>query len=205
MQCGVGAAGMACIKLLMAAGVKNVIGFNQYGAIFEGREGLTEQEQWLSRNSNAEKFSGTLQEALRGADMFLGLSVGGVLTTADVKRMGKDPIIFALANPIPEIYPEQAYPHARIVATGSSKYANQINNALVFPGIFRGALAARVPRITEEMKMAAARALASVVSKDELHEDYIIPGAFNERVAECVADSVVETAVAQGLARKSIS
>lgn len=199
---GVGAAGLACIKLLMAAGVGNVIGFNVTGAVHRERTDLTEQEKWLADNSNEACFKGSIKEALVGADMFLGLAAGGLLKGTDLKVMAKDAIVFALANPVPEVLPEEAAPYVRVMATGGSNYANQINNVLVFPGVFRGALKARVPNITEEMKMAAARALASVVTDEELDDDYIIPGAFHPKVARAVAQAVVDVAVKTGVARR---
>lgn len=198
---GVGAAGMASIKLLMDAGVKDVIGFNQVGPVHAGRTDLTPQERWLAENSNQSGFKGSLKEALAGADMFLGLSVGGLLKGQDLKVMKKDAIVFALANPVPEVLPEEAASFVKVMATGGSNYPNQINNALVFPGVFRGALRARVREVTEAMKMAAARALAGVVGDDELHEDYIIPSIFDARVAKAVSTAVIEEALASGLAR----
>ncbi len=203
VACGVGAAGLACVKLLIALGVKNVVGYNANGAVYKGKEGLTEQEQWLAENSNPKQFKGSMKDALKGADMFLGLSVGGVLKGEDLKVMARDAIVFALANPTPEVMPEDAAPFVRVMATGGSNYPNQINNALVFPGIFRGALDARVPNITEEMKIEAARALAAVVSKTELHEDYIIPSVFDPRVAKAVAGAVVKVAQANGARERS--
>jgi len=199
---GVGAAGLACVKLLMAAGVKDVIGFNKDGAVHRERTDLTEQEAWLAQNSNHAGFKGTLKEALVGADMFLGLAASRLLKGKDLKVMNKDAIVFALANPVPEVLPEEAEPYVRVIGTGGSNYPNQINNALVFPGIFRGALRARVPQITEEMKMAAAQALASVVSDDELSEDLVIPSVLNPRVAKAIAQAVVRVAVEKGLARR---
>jgi malate dehydrogenase (oxaloacetate-decarboxylating) len=199
---GVGAAGLACVKLLMAAGVQDVVGFNKDGAVYRGRTDLTEQEAWLAENSNQRGFKGTLKEALVGADMFLGLAASRLLKGKDLKVMNKDAIVFALANPIPEVLPEEAEPYVRVIGTGGSNYPNQINNALVFPGIFRGALRARVPQITEDMKMAAAHALASVVSDDELSEDLVIPSVLNPRVAKAIAQAVVKVAVEKGLARR---
>lgn len=198
---GVGAAGLACIKLLMAAGVRQVVGFNSSGAVHADRDDLNVQERWLAENTNQDKFSGTMKEALAGADMFLGLSVGGILDGKDIKAMNDDAIVFALANPVPEVLPEQAAPYARVIATGGSNYPNQINNALVFPGIFRGALTARVPQITEEMKMAAAFALANVIPEEEILEDYVIPTVFDERVSQAITDAVVKTARESGFAR----
>lgn len=199
---GVGAAGLACVKLLMAAGIKNVIGFNIDGAVHRKRTNLTEQERWLAENSNESCFDGTLKEALVGADMFLGLAASRLLKGKDLKVMNKDAIVFALANPVPEVLPEEAEPYVRVIGTGGSNYPNQINNALVFPGIFRGALRARVPQITEDMKMAAAQALASVVTDDELSEDCVIPSVLNPKVARAIAQAVVKVAVEKGLARR---
>jgi malate dehydrogenase (oxaloacetate-decarboxylating) len=199
---GVGAAGMACCKLLLAAGVRNLIGYNIDGAVYNGRQGLTTQENWLALNSNPKGFKGSLKEALKGADMFLGLSVAGVIKAEDLKVMRKDPIVFALANPEPEVSPLEAKPYVRVMATGGSDYPNQINNVLVFPGIFRGAIDARVPNITEEMKMEAARALAAVISPAERDADYIIPSVFDPRAHKAVADAVRRVAERTGIARR---
>jgi len=199
---GVGAAGLACCKLLLAAGVRNLIGYNIDGAVYNGRSGLTEQEQWLAENSNPKSFKGSMKDALKGADMFLGLSVAGVIKAEDLKAMRKDPIVFALANPEPEVSPLEAKPYVRVMATGGSDYPNQINNVLVFPGIFRGAIDSRVPNITEEMKMEAARALAAVISPSERDEDYIIPSVFDPRAHKAVADAVRRVAERTGLARR---
>ncbi len=202
---GVGAAGLACAKLLMAAGVRHYVGFNVGGAIHKGRTDLTPQERWLAENSNHDNFAGTIQEALKNADMFLGLAGAGIIRAEDLSVMRRDPIVFALANPLPEVMPLEAKRFARVVATGGSDYPNQINNALVFPGFFKGLLEARVQRVTDEMKLAAARALAAVVSKDELDEDHVIPSIFDVRVAKAVAGAVVEEAHRSGLARRSMS
>lgn len=199
---GVGAAGMACCKLLLAAGVRNLIGYNIGGAIHKGRSGLTAQEQWLAEHSNPKQFTGSMQEALKGADMFLGLSVAGVIKAEDLAVMRRDPIVFALANPDPEVSPLEAKPYVRVMATGGSDYPNQINNALVFPGIFAGAIEARVPNITDEMKMEAARALAAVITADEREEDYIIPSVFDPRAHKAVAEAVIRVAQRTGQARR---
>ena len=199
---GVGAAGMACCKLLLAAGVRNLIGYNINGPIYNGREGLTEQEKWLSENSNPKGFTGSMQEALKGADMFLGLSVAGVIKAEDLAGMRRDPIVFALANPDPEVSPLEAKPYVRVMATGGSDYPNQINNALVFPGIFAGAIEARVPNITDEMKMEAAKALAAVITAAEREEDYIIPSVFDPRAHKAVAQAVIRVAQRTGVARR---
>lgn len=199
---GVGAAGMACCRLLIAAGVKHLVGFNREGAIYRGREGMNDEEKWLAVNSNPKNVTCTMRQALKGADMFLGLSVKGVIDAQDLKVMRRDPIVFALANPEAEVDPDEAAKYARIVATGSSQYPNQINNALVFPGIFRGALDCRVPDITEEMKMAAARALAAVIPPQNLRDDSIIPSIFDEKVHLAVAAAVAAEAHKTGSARR---
>jgi malate dehydrogenase (oxaloacetate-decarboxylating) len=200
---GVGAAGMACCKMLLALGVKDLIGFNKDGAVHKGRTDLTPQEQWLAEHSNKKGFAGTIQEALKGADMFLGLSVANIIKASDLKVMARDPIVFALANPNPEVDPRKASKIARVMATGRSDYPNAINNVLVFPGIFRGALDCRVREITEEMKVEAARALAAVVTDDELCAEHIIPSVFDERVVPAIAKAVVQVAAKRGLARRS--
>jgi len=199
---GTGAAGLACIKLLNAAGITNIIAYNRKGAVHAGSTELSEPEQWLVQNTNQSGFKGTLKKALAGADMFLGLAASNLLKGKDLKVMNKDAIVFALANPIPEVLPEDAAPYVRVIGTGGSNYPNQINNALVFPGMFRGALRARVPQITEDMKMAAAVALAAVVTDDELHEDLVIPSVLDPRVAKAIAQAVVKVAVDKGLARR---
>lgn len=199
--CGVGAAGMACASMLIAAGVKNLIGFNVSGPVYKGRQGLTEKEEWLAENSNRRLFKGSLQEALKGADMFLGLSVAGAIKPEWLSGMKKNAIVFALANPIPEVLPEEAekFENVAIIATGGSNYCNQINNGLVFPGFFRGLIDARVRYVTEEMKMAAAKALAAVVSPKVRHEEYILPDLFDQRAHKAIADAVVRVANESGL------
>src|SRR5882762_3436593 len=162
---GVGAAGVACTKIVMAAGVKNVIGCDQLGAIYNGRrEHMNWIKDWYALNTNPNQEQGTIHEVIKGADVFLGLSVPGVINVEDVKRMAEKPIVFAMANPTPEIMPEEAEGSAAVMATGRSDYPNQINNVLCFPGIFRGALACRALRINEEMKLAAANAIAGTIS-----------------------------------------
>ncbi len=201
---GIGAAGVACSKMLMQANVKNIIGFDRMGAIYEGRvEHMNFMKDWFAHNTNPEKFKGSLEEAFKGADLFLGLSGPGTVNSDYLKHMNRDPIIFAMANPVPEIMPEEAMPYVRIMATGRSDYPNQINNVLCFPGIFRGALDCEASDINEEMKLAAAYAIASVVEDSELNEDYIIPGVFNVKVVESVAKAVVEAAIKTGVARKT--
>ncbi|GAB7389046.1 malate oxidoreductase [Bacillaceae bacterium] len=202
--CGIGAAGIACTKILLAAGVRNVIGVDREGAIVRGNEYSNPMWQWYAEHTNPEKISGPLSRVIEGADVFIGVSGPGVLKVDDVKKMAKDPIVFAMANPIPEILPEEAEPYVRVMATGRSDYPNQINNVLCFPGIFRGALDCRAAKITEEMKLAAAKAIASVVSDDELNEHYIIPSVFNNRVVERVREAVIKAAYKSGVARRRL-
>jgi malate dehydrogenase (oxaloacetate-decarboxylating) len=199
---GVGASGVACAKIMMAAGAKNIIGCDSRGIVHKDREGLNPSKQWFAEHTNPEDRTGDLSDAVGGADLFLGLSVPDVLTVDNLKKMNDDPIIFAMANPDPEIRPEVAIGQARIIATGRSDYPNQINNVLCFPGIFRGALDVRAREINEEMKLAAAEAMANVISEEELSEDYIIPSVFDERVAPAVAEAVAETAKETGMARR---
>jgi malate dehydrogenase (oxaloacetate-decarboxylating) len=199
---GVGAAGVACSKIIMSAGAKNIIGFDRTGAIYKGRtEHMNSMKEWFAQNTNPEGFKGSLHDAMNGADLFMGLSGPGTIRPEDLKKMNRDGIVFAMANPTPEIMPEQAAPYVRIVATGRSDYPNQINNVLCFPGIFRGALDCRAREINEDMKMAAAMAIANTISEDELTEDYIIPGVFDQSVAKSVAKAVTEAARASGVAR----
>jgi malate dehydrogenase (oxaloacetate-decarboxylating) len=200
---GVGAAGVACSKIIMSAGGKNIIGFDRTGAIYKGRsEGMNFMKNWFAEHTNPTGFQGTVHEALEGADLFLGLSGPGTIEAVDLKKMNKDAIVFAMANPTPEIMPEEAAPFVRIMATGRSDYPNQINNVLCFPGIFRGALDCHARDINEEMKLAAAYAIADCVGPAELSEDYIIPGVFNKKVGESVAKAVVIAAQKTGVARK---
>ncbi|MGD9694774.1 MAG: NAD-dependent malic enzyme [Thermoleophilia bacterium] len=200
---GVGASGVACSKILMNAGVKNIIGCDSRGAIYKGRtENMNSMKDWYAENTNPEGIRGGLTEAVEGANLFLGLSGPGTFSVDQLKTMAKDPIVFAMANPTPEIMPELAAPYVRVMATGRSDYPNQINNVLAFPGIFRGALACRATQISEAMKVAAAEAIAACISDDELNEEYIIPSVFNRSVAPAVAEKVVEVAQAEGLARR---
>jgi malate dehydrogenase (oxaloacetate-decarboxylating) len=200
---GVGAAGVACSKIILGAGGTNIIGFDRTGAIYKGRtEGMNFMKQWFAEHTNPTGFKGTLKEALEGADFFMGLSGPGVVEAKDLAKMNKNAIVFAMANPIPEVMPEEAAPYVRIMATGRSDYPNQINNVLCFPGIFRGALDCQATDINEEMKLAAAHAIANLVSPNELNEDYIIPGVFNPKVAESVAKEVVRAAIRTGVARR---
>ncbi|WP_018131807.1 NAD-dependent malic enzyme [Effusibacillus pohliae] len=199
---GIGAAGVACTKIILAAGVKNVIGVDRVGILSRNEHYENPMWSWYAANTNPDNITGTLSDAIKGADVFIGLSGPGVLTVEHIKSMAKDPIVFAMANPTPEIDPEAAEPYVRVMATGRSDYPNQINNVLCFPGIFKGALECRARTINEEMKLAAARAIASVVSEEELSEQYIIPSVFNKKVAEAVSRAVIEAAYSSGVARR---
>jgi malate dehydrogenase (oxaloacetate-decarboxylating) len=201
---GVGASGVACSKILMTAGVRNIVGVDRIGAIYKGRkEHMNFMKDWYADHTNPSKEKGKLSDVMAGADLFLGLSGPGLITVDDLKKMAKDPIVFAMANPDPEIQPEDADPYVRIMATGRSDYPNQINNSLVFPGIFRGALDSRASCINEEMKLAAAHAIASCVGKNELSEDYIIPSMFNRKVVAAVAREVSRAAHHTKVARRA--
>jgi malate dehydrogenase (oxaloacetate-decarboxylating) len=201
---GVGASGVACSKILMNAGVQNIIGCDSKGAIYKGRtENMNFMKDWYADNTNPEGIRGGLTEAIKGANLFLGLSGPGTFQVEQLKTMAKDPIVFAMANPTPEIMPEIAAPYVRVMATGRSDYPNQINNVLAFPGIFKGALACRATQISEAMKVAAAQAIADCIADDELNEDYIIPSVFNRDVATAVAKAVIEEAQRAGIARSS--
>lgn len=200
---GVGAAGIACTKIILAAGVKNVIGCDQKGALYEGRtEHMNWIKDWYATNTNPDKAKGTIHEVIKSADVFIGLSVPGVITVEDIKKMAPKPIVFAMANPTPEIMPEEAAPYVAVMATGRSDYPNQINNVLCFPGIFKGALACRASRINEEMKLAAAHAIAGIITPEELHPEYIVPSVFDKRIGEGVAREVEKAAYQSGVARK---
>lgn len=200
---GAGAAGMAIIKLLENFGVGEIIMCDSQGAIYEGRpRRMNPVKNIVAKKTNPKKLKGSLEEIIEGADVFIGVSVGGALTEEMVKKMNKDPIIFAMANPDPEILPENAKKAgAKIIGTGRSDFPNQVNNVLAFPGIFRGALDVWATRINERMKMAAVEAIASLVTAEELHEDYVIPGPFDSRVAPAVAKSVAKAAMESGVAR----
>ena len=201
--CGVGAAGVAISKMLMLAGITNIIGVDREGIIERGKEYPNNvMWQWYAEHTNPENRHGTLDDAIVGADAFIGVSAPGVLKVEHVKKMARDPIVFAMANPVPEIDPDEAAPHVAVLATGRSDYPNQVNNLLCFPGIFRGALNCRARQINDAMKLAAARAIASVVSDEELHAEYIIPSVFNKRVAEAVAQAVEQAAYETGVARR---
>ena len=199
---GAGAAAISIVKLLLAAGFKNIVMTDRTGAIYEGREGLNWIKKEMAQKTNLEKKQGKLADVIVGADVFIGVSAPGTLTTEMVKTMAPDAIIFACANPTPEIFPEDAKAGgAAVIATGRSDFPNQINNVLAFPGVFRGAFDVRASDINEEMKMAAAEALAGLISDEELNEDYIIPKAFDPRVGKTVAAAVAEAARKSGVAR----
>ena len=199
---GSGAAGIAVTRLLMSMGLRRVILCDTKGAIYEGRENLNGEKAEMARISNLEKKKGSLGQVLAGADVFIGLSVPGMLTRDMVRAMAPEPVIFAMANPVPEIMPDEARAAgARVIGTGRSDFANQINNVLAFPGIFRGALDVRASDINDAMKIAAAEAIASLVGAEELREDYIIPAPFDPRVGKTVAAAVAEAARRSGVAR----
>ena len=199
---GSGAAGIAIAKLLMSLGLRDVILCDRTGAIYEGREGLNASKEDIARVTNREMTKGTLKEAIVGTDIFIGVSAPGVLTQEMIKTMNADPIVLAMANPTPEIMPDEAKAAgAKIVGTGRSDFPNQINNVVAFPGIFRGALDVRASQITENMKIAAAYAIASLVDEKELNADYILPYAFDERIKATVASAVAEAAKKDGVAR----
>ena len=199
---GAGAAGLSICRLLMNFGPEDIILTNRKGTVYEGRPDLNPIVAKMAKITNKNKLKGTLADALKGADIFIGVSGANLVTTEMIKTMNKDPVVFALANPIPEIMPEDAFKGgARIVATGRSDFPNQINNVLVFPGLFRGALMVRSTKIVEDMKIAAARALASLVSDRELNEKFIIPEVFDKRCAKVIAEEVATVAEYLGLAQ----
>ena len=199
---GAGAAGIAIIKLLIAMGLKNVILCDRKGAIYEGREGLNKEKEEMAKITNKDHEAGTLEEVLKGADVFIGVSAPGCVTQDMVRSMNENPILFPMANPTPEIMPDLAKEAgAAVVGTGRSDFPNQINNVLAFPGIFRGALDVRASEINDEMKIAAAKAIASFVTDDLLSADYIIPSALDTNVATAVAEAVAKVAKETGVAR----
>ncbi len=200
---GPGAAGISIAKLLMHMNPKDIILVGRKGAIYEGMEGMNPAQTEMSKVTNKDKEQGSLEDVIKGKDIFIGVSAPGVLTAPMVSTMNKDAIVFALANPTPEIMPDDAQKGgARVIATGRSDFPNQINNVLVFPGIFKGALMVEASDITEEMKLAAAKAIASLLPESELNEENIIPGAFDRRVADVVAEQVAQMAENLGIARK---
>ncbi len=199
---GAGAAGMAVAKILANAGAANILVCDRHGIIHEGRAGeLNESKLWLARHTNPSQASGSVADALKGAHIFIGVSAPGLLDATMIRRMAPRPIVFALSNPTPEIMPEEA--NAFIMATGRSDYANQINNVLAFPGVFRGALSVRARQITEAMKLAAAHAIARCVAPQELNPEYIVPSVFNRQVVDMVADAVRKVALKSGVAKCS--
>ncbi|MFQ5482860.1 MAG: NAD-dependent malic enzyme, partial [Nitrospinaceae bacterium] len=200
---GAGAAGTACSKMMMRLGVKNIIACDRKGAIHRGRDGLNDAKRWFAEHTNPDREQGALSAVIAGADVFLGVSGPGLLQVEDVKKMGKDAVVFAMSNPVPEIMPEAAGPHAAVMATGRSDYPNQINNVLCFPGIFRGALDCLARQINEEMKMAAAKAIADTIPTDLLQQDYIMPSVFDPHVAGRVAEAVHQAAVASAACSQS--
>jgi malate dehydrogenase (oxaloacetate-decarboxylating) len=200
---GVGAAGTATIKILTSSGVRDIIGVDEHGTLYRGRtKGMDFMKRWVASSTNPRQVKGGLAEALAKADVFIGLSVPGILSVRDVRRMARDPIVFAMANPVPEIQPEEAGRHVRVMATGRSDYPNQINNVLCFPGFFRGLLDSRARLVNDEMKIAAAHALAGCVKRSELSEEYIIPSVFNKAAAQAVAEGVAKAAWQTGAARR---
>ncbi len=200
---GAGAAGIAIMKLLYRYGVRDIIMCDSKGAIYEGRPfGMNSIKQEIATYTNRKRIEGTLVDVMKGADVFIGVSVEGALTKEMIREMNQDPIIFAMANPNPEIMPEDAQiAGARVIGTGRSDFPNQVNNVLAFPGIFRGALDVRATHINEQMKIAAVEAIASLISTDELREDYVIPAPFDPRVAPAVAAAVAKAAMETGVAR----
>jgi malate dehydrogenase (oxaloacetate-decarboxylating) len=201
---GCGAAGMAVTRALQRAGATWIVGCDEGGALYRGREGLNPAKQEYAETTNPDNLRGTADELLEGADVFIGLSVPGAITAAGVRRMAPRAIVFAMANPNPEVDPEEIEGHAEVIATGRSDYPNQINNVLAFPGVFRGALDVRARTIDGEMELAAARAIAAAISDDELSPDYVIPSVFNRAVAPAVASAVSAAAERSGVARRAV-
>ena len=200
--CGIGAAGIACSKILLSAGVTDIIGVDRQGALTAGTSYDNPMWQWYAENTNPNRVQGSLQEVIQGADVFIGLSSGGLLSREAVMKMADSPIVFAMANPTPEIRPEEVEDIVAVIATGRSDYPNQINNVLCFPGIFRGALDCRATTINEEMKLAAAEAIASAISDEERSPHYIIPSVFNQAVVKAIRDLVIKAAIKTGVARR---
>ena len=202
---GAGASGIATAKLLMLEGARHIVGCDRAGTIYRGRtDNMNSMKQWFAEHTNQEGLRGSAGDALKGADIFVGLSGPGVVSLKDIQTMNRDPIVFAMANPTPEIMPEEAGPHVRVMATGRSDYPNQINNSCCFPGFFRGMLDVRARSVNDEMKLAAAHALAGIVGDAELSEEYITPSMFDPRVVPTVAAAVAEAAVRTGVARKTV-
>jgi malate dehydrogenase (oxaloacetate-decarboxylating) len=199
---GAGAAGLACTDIMLAQGIGDVVVCNRRGALYAGADGLDPARAALAERTNRQRCQGSPDEVLAGADVLLGLSGPGAVSPAGVRTMARDAIVFAMANPVPEVQPEDVRNDVAVMATGRSDYPNQINNVLAFPGVFKGALEVRAREVNEEMKLAAAHAIARVIPDDELHADYIVPSVFNRRVAEAVAEAVAVAAVESGIARR---
>jgi malate dehydrogenase (oxaloacetate-decarboxylating) len=203
LMVGAGAAGVAVAKILIDAGVSSIVACDRFGAIHAGRDdyaaaSMNAPKRWLAENTNSGRRDGQPREVIEGTDLFVGLSGPGIIQASDLERMNDEPFVFAMANPNPEVRPEEAAAHVRVMATGRSDYPNQINNVLAFPGVFRGALDARAIAITEEMKLAAAQGIAGVIGDDELEEDYIVPSVFNRDVGMAVARAVADVAARSG-------
>jgi malate dehydrogenase (oxaloacetate-decarboxylating) len=199
---GVGAAGVATVDALLAAGARHVVGCDHEGAVYAGRPGLPPHKAAFAERTNPDGLDCSADDALEGADVYVGLSVPGAVSASGIRRMAKDAIVFAMANPVPEVDPDAIHDAVAVVATGRSDYPNQINNVLAFPGVFRGALDVRASAITAEMKVAAAHAIAAAIPKDELGPEYVIPSVFNREVAPRVAADVAAAAEASGVARR---
>jgi malate dehydrogenase (oxaloacetate-decarboxylating) len=201
---GAGAAGIACTEIMLAQGVGDVVVCDRPGALYVGADWMSPAQAELASRTNRRGLTGSANEVLAGADVLLGVSGPGAVTAEAVRTMGRDAIVFAMANPVPEVRPEEVRGDVAIMATGRSDYPNQINNVLAFPGVFKGALQVRARTINEEMKLAAAQAIARVIPAEELHPDYIIPSVFNRKVASEVAEGVARAAVASGVARRKL-
>ncbi|MCM8538534.1 MAG: NAD-dependent malic enzyme [Lentisphaeraceae bacterium] len=199
---GVGAAGTACTNMMLALGVKNIIGFDRTGALYEGRENMNDSKKEYAASTNPKKICGSLKDNMKSADLFIGLSGPEIINSDDVAKMADKAIVFAMSNPTPEIMPEDAYPHVAVMATGRSDFPNQINNVLCFPGIFKGALDCQATDINEEMKIAAAYAIAETIPDESLCADYIIPSVFDKKVVSKVASAVKKAAKETGVAKK---
>jgi malate dehydrogenase (oxaloacetate-decarboxylating) len=200
---GMGAAGVAIGKILINAGVGEIVGCDRTGAIYAGRSDLNAAKQWFAENTNPSRKMGSISDVMHGADVFVGVSGPGLITAADLRNMAKAPIVFAMANPDPEIRPEQADGLAAVMATGRSDYPNQINNVLAFPGLFRGALDVNATDITENMKLAAAIAIAESVTDAELSPTFVVPSVFDRSIVQRVAPAVSAAAIADGVTRIS--
>ncbi len=201
---GSGAAGTATMKMLLASGVRDVIPVDRAGALNRIDQYDNSHWTWLAEHTNRENRRGALGDVLVGADVFIGVSAPGILRPEDIKGMARDPIVFAMANPTPEIMPDAAAPYVAVMATGRSDFPNQVNNLLAFPGIFRGALDCRAERITDGMKLAAARAIAGIITEAERGPEYVVPSVFDTRVVDAVARAVATAAIEEGVARRQL-